>query len=365
MSSKHIAFFLSELHGGGAQRVTINLIKALSERGLKVDLVLAKAEGAYLDQIPPQTRLIDLQAATLLRSFPKLVSYLKQNEPEYLIAGLHGASLLAIWSKSFTNVRTKIAVVIHNTFSVEAKSYKSLRRRIIPSLVNYLYPKADLLIAVSQGVAQSMADALDLPTSQIKVIYNPVVTSELKQKAKASTTHPFFSTPYPVILGVGRLTLAKDFATLIRAFAKVRQKQEAKLCILGEGEDRKDLEALIKKLNLESDVSLPGFVNDPYAYMSQATLFVLSSLWEGLPTVLIEAMACGTNVVATDCPSGPREILAGGKYGKLVATQDSEALANAILDTIAMPINSEILRSRAEDFSQSRICDRYLEVFNN
>lgn len=365
MQSQHIAFFLSELHGGGAQRVTINLIKGLSDRGLKVDLVLAKAEGPYLSQIPPQVRLIDLQATTLVASFPKLINYLKKEQPIYLVAALHGACLLAIWAKKLTDIKTKIIVTIHNTFSVEAKNYVSLRRKLLPTLVGYFYPQADKLVAVSQGTAESMAETLNLPVSQIKVVYNPVVTPALEHQAREKITHPFFTSEIPVILGVGRLKKAKDFANLIHAFARVKQLTKVKLCILGEGEERKNLETLIQKLDLESDVSLPGFVDNPYPYMTQAQLFVLSSLWEGLPTVLIEAMACGTNVVATDCPSGPREILAAGKYGKLVATQDSEALANAILETLETPIKSEILQARAADFSEDRICDRYLEVLSS
>ena len=361
MPSKYIAFFLSELHGGGAQRVTINLIKALSERGLKIDLVLAKAEGAYISQIPSQVRLVDLQVAKLANSLPKLINYLKQNEPEYLIASLHGACLLAIWSKKLTNIRTKIAVTIHTTLSVE-KQYASLKRKAIGSLVNYFYPQADLIIAVSQGVAQSLAEALKLPASRIEVAYNPVVTAELKQKAQFTVAHPFFSQPHPVILGVGRLDKAKDFATLIKAFALVRDQHEAKLCILGEGEAREELEALIKKLNVVSDVSLPGFVDNPYAYMAQAQLFVLSSVREGLPTVLIEAMACGTPVVATDCPSGPREILEGGKYGKLVAVKDTQAMAASMIETLTQPTLSEMLRLRAAEFAPERISDRYLEI---
>ena len=364
MPSQHIAFFLSELHGGGAQRVTINLIKALCDRDIKIDLVLAKAEGPYLSQVPPQVRLIDLQATKLVASFPKLISYLKQEQPQYLVAALHGACLLAVWAKKLTNIKTKIVVTIHNTFSVEAK-YIGLRRKFLPTLICYFYPQADKLLAVSEGAAESMAEALNIPVSQIPVVYNPVVTPELENKARETITHPFFASEIPIILGVGRLKKAKDFVTLIDAFVRVRKVTEAKLCILGEGEERKNLETLIQKHDLESDVSLPGFVDNPYPYMAQAQLFVLSSLWEGLPTVLIEALACGTNVVATDCPSGPREILAGGKYGKLVATEDPEALANAILETLKTPISSDVLRSRAANFSEDRVCDRYLEIFNN
>jgi glycosyltransferase involved in cell wall biosynthesis len=176
---------------------------------------------------------------------------------------------------------------------------------------------------------------MGIPRSHIQVIYNPIVTPDLQAKAKAPLEHPWFrSGEPPVILAAGRLTAQKDYSMLIRAFARVRQVRPARLMILGEGEDRPILEELARQLGVEQDVSLPGFVMNPYPYMAHAALFVLSSRWEGLPTVLVEALYCGAPLIATDCPSGPREILRDGQYGQLVPVGDDIFLARAIETTL-------------------------------
>jgi len=186
-------------------------------------------------------------------------------------------------------------------------------------------------------VRGDLAQLMNVSRERITVIYNPsVVQAEVQAKAQAPLDHPWFKPDQPpVILAVGRLQVQKDYPTLIRAFALVRQTRPVRLLILGEGKERPLLEALVKELGLEQDVSLPGFVLNPYAYMARAALFVLSSRWEGLPTVLIEALCCGAPVVSTDCPSGPREILRDGQYGPLVPVGGVNALARAIETTLA------------------------------
>jgi glycosyltransferase involved in cell wall biosynthesis len=202
---------------------------------------------------------------------------------------------------------------------------------MLPRLAKYFYPLAGYIIGNSQGVAEDLRQVTGLPSNRIRLIYNPVVTPELGEMKDARLEHAWFDPGQPpVILAVGRLKPQKDFSTLIRAFAEVRKKRPCRLLILGEGPERSALEALIQELGLEQDVELPGFLENPCAYMSRASLFVLSSRWEGLPTVLIEALYCGVPIISTDCPSGPREILAGGQYGALVPVQDVSALADAI-----------------------------------
>lgn len=199
----------------------------------------------------------------------------------------------------------------------------------------------------------------------MRVIHNPVVTPKLFEQAKEPIDREWFKDGAPpVILGVGRLSLQKDFPTLIRAFTIVRKQLPARLMILGEGEERPQIEAMIKELGLASEVALPGFVSNPYAFMSRAAVFVLSSVYEGLPTVLIEAMAVGTPVVSTDCPSGPREILGFGKYGMLVPVRDFEALANAIVTTLSDQTDVEGLRQQAQKFSLENTVNGYLELIN-
>jgi glycosyltransferase involved in cell wall biosynthesis len=223
-----------------------------------------------------------------------------------------------------------------NTISISARKSVRRRERMVPRLAKRFYPWADHVTGNSRGVADDLSQVTGLPRERIKVLYNPVVTPEVREKARAPLNHPWFEAGQrPVVLAVGRLTKQKDFPTLIRAFAQVRQTQPARLLILGEGPDRSALEALVNQLDLGDDVAMPGFVENPYAYMRRASLYVLPSRWEGLPTVLIEALYCGPPVIATDCPSGPREILADGKHGLLVPVGDVIALTQAIESGLA------------------------------
>jgi len=236
---------------------------------------------------------------------------------------------------------------------------------MVPHLVKRFYPWADYVIGISRGVADDLSQTAGLPRDRIKILYNPVVTPELREKARAPLNHPWFETGQPpVVLAVGRLTKQKDFPTLIRAFAQVRQTRPARLLILGEGPDRPALEALVHKLSLEGDVAMPGFVENPYAYMSRVSLYVLSSRWEGLPTVLIEALSCGLPIIATDCPSGPREILANGLYGSLVPVEDVTALAQAIEAGLAgkTPHPTE---DSWHPYSLEAVVDQYISLLLN
>lgn len=334
--SPDIAIFLRDLCGGGAERVMLNLACGFIERGLKVDLVLARAEGQYLARVPPEVRLVDLKARWLPTSPPKLVQYLRQVRPGGLLSALHYPCEIALWAKRFSGVSTRVVVSEHNTLSLEAQRIPQLSVGLTPLAARLFYPWADGIVAVSQGVAKDLARVTCLPLERIKVIYNPVVVPELFTQAKELIDHAWFKPGEPpVVLGVGRLFAQKDFPTLIRAFAQVRQMRPARLMILGSGPEEPRLIALVRELGLEEDVAMPGFVNNPYAYMAQATVFVLSSAWEGLGNVLVEAMAVGTPVVATNCECGPEEILDGGKYGLLTPVGDSKAMAEAILSVLS------------------------------
>ncbi|MDJ0688880.1 MAG: glycosyltransferase [Xenococcaceae cyanobacterium MO_188.B32] len=366
MKSNLITIFIPTLRGGGVQRMMLNLAKNLIGRGFEVDLLVSRAEGPYLSEIPSQVRMVNFKSARLIASLPKLVSYLKRYQPRVLFSAMNSPNLLALWAGRLSRTNTPIIISVRNQFSRELHNYQKPRYRLIPTLTKYFYSWADEIIAISQGVALDLADITGLSLDRIRVIYNPVVVPELWQKGQESVTHPWFvSGEVPVILGVGRLTKQKDFPTLIRAFAQVRQVSSVRLVILGEGEERASLEALIKDLGLDDDVCLPGFMNNPYAYMNKANVFVLSSAWEGFGNVLVEAMACGTTIVSTNCPSGPREILAEGKYGRLVPVGDYVSLAKAILQSLENPFDPTILRSRAEEFTVEKIAERYLQLIEN
>jgi glycosyltransferase involved in cell wall biosynthesis len=212
-------------------------------------------------------------------------------------------------------------------------------------------------------VAEDLRNFSGLPREAINVIHNPIVTPELSRLAGEAVAHPWFAKKdTPVILGAGRLSQQKDFVNLIRAFSILRQTRHARLVIIGQGPERPELERLVDQLQLREQVDMPGFAANPYALMRRADLFVLSSAWEGLPTVLVEAMACGAPVVATDCPSGPQEILEGGRHGRLVPVGDSEALGRAMIETLDDPPPASALVRRADDFGLARSVDAYKEI---
>ncbi len=362
--NKPIAFFIPTMDGGGAERVVINLLRGMVTRDLPLDLILVNAEGPYLDLIPKQVRTIDLAAGRVIKAIVPLVRYLRTARPKVIISHLGHANVIALIAKKLAGIDTKIIVVEHNTFSVAKSSL--FRGHFIPPLMKWLYPQADTIVGVSQAVARDLERGLSLPTDTVKTIYNPVVDRELLAKKDSHVDHPWFQDQtIPVSLAVGRLTEQKDFPTLLKAFALLRQQMTARLMILGEGELRPELETIIKQLGLTEAVSLPGFASNPYAYMSHASAFVLSSRWEGLPTALIEAMACGCPIVSTDCPSGPKEILAEGKYGKLIPVGDAEAMSAALVRTLQNPPQKELLVDRAKDFETQNSVAEYLSLIEN
>lgn len=359
-----LAIFLADLGGGGAEKVMLNLAQGFVEQGINVDLVLVKAEGPYLNQIPAGVRVINLQGQRLLSSLPALVRYLQQHQPVTLISALEDTNLIALWARSLAQVSTQIVVTVHNTLSREAKHATQVKRRLIPYFVRWFYPWAEQVVAVSQGVAMDLVK-LGVLSEKIKVIYNPVITPDFFVQVQAPIQHPWLASDQPpVIMGVGRLEKQKDFVTLIQAFAQVRQHHSVRLMILGEGTERFHLEHLIQELGIGVDTALVGFQENPYAYLSQAAVCVLSSAWEGFGNVLVEAMAAGTPVVSTDCESGPAEILMNGKYGRLVVVGDSQEMAGAIVATLEKPWDSESLKRRALEFSLENALSQYKQMLN-
>ncbi|MBE9214536.1 glycosyltransferase [Plectonema cf. radiosum LEGE 06105] len=364
MNKPRIAFFLPNLYGGGAERIAINLLQGMSSPDIDLDLVLADAEGPLLKQVPSYVRIVNFASVRVLKAIPALSHYLKENQPFALVSHLAHANVAAVLARELAGTKTKLMLVEHNTLTfAESKLW---RARFVPLFMKWLYPRANFVVGVSQGVTEDIKTQLGLEQEKVNTIYNPVVDDKLFLKAKITLNHPWFQQDAPpVFLAVGRLTEQKDFSTLIKAFALVRKQRLARLIILGEGEARGELEAIVKSLGITEDVSLPGFVGNPYAYMYNASAFVLSSSWEGLPTVLIEAMACGCPVVSTDCPTGPKEILESGKYGELVSVGDAVALSKAMLNVLDNPMNSEILAQRTQDFSVDKAVDKYLELLSN
>jgi glycosyltransferase involved in cell wall biosynthesis len=360
-----IAFFLPSVRGGGAQRVIVNLVQGITERGWPVDLVLTVAEGAFLDQLPPAVRLVDLRAGRLIRSIGPLAGYLRRERPRVLVSSMSHANLIALWAARLARRRTPVIVTVHNTMSQSAGQVGGGGGALERRLLRAFYPWAAGVVAVSGGAADDLVRTSGLPRDRVRVVYNPVITPAILALARQPPDHSWYALEAPpVVLGVGRLTRQKDFSTLVRAFAEVRKHRAARLIILGEGEDRPVLEALTRQLGVAEDVALPGFRDNAMAYMARSAVFVLSSAWEGLPTVLIEALAAGTRVVSTDCPSGPREILQGGRLGALVPVGDAPALAAAICGALARP-TAAVPPEALTPFTMDAAVGHYLQLIEN
>ncbi len=360
-----IALFMPTLSGGGIERNNLCVARELLRLGCSVDIVVANALGELRSSIPPGIRLEDmgirLGQSRLLFAIRTLRRYLQESHPAILWSHSTEANLIAIAAYKLSRVSSWLIVSEHSTLSARTK--KPPHKRVLPFLARRLYPIADRIHAVSEGVAADLTNITGIAREAIRVIYNPIVSEEIIEGSQATLEHPWFAHGQPpVILGAGRLTQEKDFPTLIRAFAIVREKRPAKLIILGEGKDRPKLEALTKELGLEQEVDIHGFVDNPYAFMSRAHVFVLSSKWEGFGNVLVEAMACGTPVVSTDCPHGPREILQDGKYGSLVPVGNAKMLAQAILECLDRSDETlrQRVRERAMDFRVSTIVQEYI-----
>ena len=358
-----LAVFASFSGTGGVERMLINLIRGFVDLGQAVDLVLVRAESPHLARLPAAVGRVQLAARHTLLAAPALARYLRERRPAALLAAKDRAGRTAVLARALAGTGTPLALRLGTNLStaMAGRAAPSRWLRYLP--IRVLYPRIERIIAVSAGVAQDTARIARIPRAAITVIRNPVITPELAAQAAEPCPHPWLAAPgVPVICAAGRLQRQKDFPTLIRAFARLSAARDCRLLILGEGNARPRLEALIAELGLRERVALVGFQSNPYLYLARAALFVLSSAWEGSPNVLTEAMALGVPVVATDCPSGPAEVLDGGRFGPLVPVGAVDALAAAMAATLDRPLPAAVLREAVSEYEQGRSARHYLEA---
>lgn len=357
---------LPSLGGGGAERAAVDLVRGLNGQQVDITLALFSASGRFLPQVPQGVRVVDLRGRPSydLRLVWRLARQMRQDQPQVVLSILRYANLITLLAMRLANVGTKVIVNEQNLPSAEFALFGggAIKRRSL----QWLYPQADQLTAISHGIASELSALCHLPEHKVKVIPNPVDLERITRLAAVRPEHPWFGAGQPIIVAAGRLHPQKGFLHLIRAFARVRQSVACKLAILGEGPQRTELEHLISQLGLTSDVALPGFQDNPYGYMAHATVFVLSSLYEGFGNVLVEALAVGAPVISTRCPVGPDEILVDGRTGILVPPADEGALAEAVLrllkDEGLRRSLSTAGQQRAKDFSLERIVAQYQEL---
>ncbi len=372
-----IAIFLYGLTGGGATRRLVSLAKGFVETGCRVEMVVVDPEGPLREEVLSS----GVELHRLSSSFPwslgkrrlklrgalsSLEAYLRK-PPTVFLSGANHAHLVAL--KAWIRAGRKCPLILRISNHISGSFKWSHKNKLLDFFrrrqIRKLYPQASFWVAVSRSILEDALSFIEYSSRRTRVIYNPIPVEEIREKARSEPEHPWLKDKrQPVILGAGRLSPQKDFGTLLRAFALAREKRkDLKLLILGEGKERRELTKLAASLKVSADVSLPGFTPNPWCYMARADLFVLSSRYEGLPGVLLEAMSVGCPVVSTDCLGGCREILADGYYGPLVPVGDHRALSEAMLRVLDNPPPSSLLKTRAEEFSLSRAVEEYLSVF--
>jgi glycosyltransferase involved in cell wall biosynthesis len=361
LEPRRLAILISFSGEGGVERMVLNLLEGLVANGVAVDLLAIRAESAHLDRLPRGVRLIDLGVRHSGLAVLPVAGYLRREQPAAMLAAKDRAIRAATLARRLAGWHGRLVGRLGTNLSAALAGRSAPTRWLRTAPMRYLYPGVDRIIAVSEGVAEDTLRITRLPSSRVVVVRNPVVTSRLTELAAAPCPHPWLeAAEVPVILAAGRLTEQKDFATLLRAFARLHAQTPVRLIILGEGPLRRALDRLARQLGVSDEVALPGFTANPYAWMSRASQFVLSSAWEGSPNVLTEALALGLPAVSTDCPSGPREVLASGRYGILVPVGDAVGLAEAMRDTLAAPLPAATLRQAVSAYTVAAATKGYL-----
>jgi glycosyltransferase involved in cell wall biosynthesis len=362
---KKAALLLPNLRSGGAERVMLQIAKGLLQQGYTVDIVLFANEGEFVKNIPEKVNIHYffksskfLLLKMLVMGSVKYLVYLRNSSPNAVFSTLSKTNLFSIYISSFKKNRPRIIVR-------EAATLLNIKNALIRRLIKWSYPKADKIVCVSNGIKSDLFD-LGIKDEKLVVINNPVDINHIQSQSNIPPNHPWLhKKTEPVLLGIGRLTEQKGFDVLLRAFAIVQKTIPSKLIILGEGPLRQNLQNLSAKLGLMEKVDFHGYVDNPYIYLKNSDVFVLSSRWEGFVNVILESLALGTQVVATDCWSSPKEILQNGKLGRLVPINHPVSLANSIISSLRDPINSVELRKRASDFSGENILKAYIQLFEN
>lgn len=360
-AAPRVAFFLATSGHSGVDRVMQRLIPAVAARGYPVDLLRVRGHGPDLGGEVRGVRVVDLGCSHVYACVGRVARYLRRERPTAMLADKDRVNRTALLARALSGVPVRLVLRSGTTISVDLASRGALDRRVQAASMRYLYGRAFRVLVPSLGAARDLSAYAGLPPSHIAVVPSPIVTDDLVQLAESPLDDDWLASGQPpVILGVGELSGRKDYATLVNAFAIVRKEMPCRLLILGEGRQRENLERLAAELGVAADVRLPGFSTNPYAYMRRAGAFVHTSRWEGMPVVLIEALALGVPVVATDCPSGPRELLQDGRVAPLVPVGDCRAVAAAILEVLRKPPDAQALRQAAEPYRVGASVDAYL-----
>ncbi|WP_085318244.1 glycosyltransferase [Derxia lacustris] len=365
MSDYKIAVYLPDIRVGGAELSLIRLARGMARRGPQVLLVVHDTDPSTL-HLAAGLEVVSLDVNRTFAAVRQLARFLAIEKPDVLLAGLPHNNLAALAARRLARSPCRLVLTEHAPITNQIRAEGGWRFKLLPTLIRRGYPLADAVVAVSRGVQLDLT-AMIAPQFRAKLIFNPIIPEDVDELCAEPIDHPWLDRDnYDTVLFVGRLSREKRVLTLVRAFNRAqRRRPRLRLLIAGEGPDRPRIEAMIDKLDLTRKVQLLGNVENPFAYMHRAKVFVLPSLFEGFGNVLVEAMAAGTHVISTDCPVGPREILQGGKYGALVPVGDIEAMRRAITHAVDHDEHPEGATEHAMGFTEERAVGRYLALFES
>jgi glycosyltransferase involved in cell wall biosynthesis len=357
----HVAFMVGSLRMGGAERMMINTANELCKQS-RVSFLSLTGGVALKGELSDDVTLHSFENKNSLSSIPALLKFIRKEKPTVLISTQIHVNLIAVLLKVFFGVKTKIILREATSPGSHFLMHGSARWRLVNIAMKWLYPKADSIVAICEAVKINLVESGYAPSSKVEVIYNPVINERFRKAQAEEIDHPFFRSEVPIYISVGRLAPAKNFPLLIEAFSLLVKNRDARLIIIGEGGERKNLEKLISHFNLKEKISLPGEKIYPYSWMRRANTYVLSSLYEGLPNALIEGMACGLQLVSVDCPGGSKEILEDGKCGWLVKMSDAKSLADAMIESLDRPVDKKILEVSVKRFEAETIGQKYFSL---
>lgn len=367
---KKIAFFMHNFNGGGAEKVTLKTATELAKKGYDVTLIMRECKGTLKDIVPRNIKVIDLKINNKskiirnLKNIIRLKKSLEQEKFDVVFGVTFNMCVLLGFTVKFIINKPRIIAIMHRTISQEKYKFMKIRKLIM----NCVSTDIEKIVFVSEGARKDYIKFMKISEEKTLTIYNPIVSDEIFNLSKEKVECDWLDNgrDYKTILNIGRLSKEKNQILLLKAFKIVSEKVDSKLIILGEGNLKTELIKFAYKEKIDDKVMFYGFTKNPYAFLNKADLFVLSSDYEGLPTVLIEAMACGCNVVSTNCPYGPDEILDHGKYGILAKVNDEEDLAEKIINALAKPkVEKNILMKRANDFSVEKSISKYIKLIEN
>jgi glycosyltransferase involved in cell wall biosynthesis len=363
LTPKRLAVFLATSGHSVVDRIMGLLLPHIASRGINVDLLHVNGKGPYLPSGIDNLRVVELGSSHSATSFIPLIRYMRRNRPDALLSDKDRVNQIAIIASKLAGGEIRVAVRFGQTVSKMLETRDILDKITHFFSMRYLYRFADAIVSPSEGAAQDLAKFAGLRQERVTVIPNPIERNRLCRLAEETIDHPWFqNNDIPVIVGLGELTQRKGFDTLIRAFSILRHERAARLVIIGKGSGKNGLEKLVREMDLLDDVHFPGYIANPFPYLREADLFVQASRYEGFGMALLEALALGIPSVATDCPSGPREILQDGHFGKLVPVTDVPAMAKAISQTLDAPPERTFVTQATLPYSIDKVADDYIKL---